>query len=206
MKIIKNSSKDDTFHSNSCGKVNTIFACFVIDLLSMLLLFDAYVDHNANASPNPWAGRNLSTIKEDRHDNKLEQEMLQKNQTILIKFCLSQREDIAWKFFGNKKTGQLGWQVGELALLWTASVRYFSKFNLDNSSSYKDCQVTDKGIRGKIQCGFTTLSSSNCATQSFIKSKALCFIMTIVSCLFIASPIKRSKNTLISIISFQGLI
>jgi hypothetical protein len=38
MKIIKNISKDDVFQSNSLGMVNTTFARFVIDFLSMLLL------------------------------------------------------------------------------------------------------------------------------------------------------------------------
>jgi hypothetical protein len=80
----------------------------------MLLLFDAYSDHNANASPTPWAGRNLSSIKEDRFHNMSEQEMIQENQLVLIKFCLKQNEDMVWKLFGtnNKKSRQQGWQVG----------------------------------------------------------------------------------------------
>ena len=75
--------------------------------------------------------------------------MLQENPMVLIEFCLKQKEDIACKFFGNKKTGQLGWQVGELDMLWTASVRYVSKFNSDISSSYKDYQDTYKGDKRK---------------------------------------------------------
>jgi hypothetical protein len=42
MKLIKSSSQDETNHSNSIGKVNATFAQFVVDFLSMLLLFDAY--------------------------------------------------------------------------------------------------------------------------------------------------------------------
>jgi hypothetical protein len=60
MLIIKETTNADVFHSNSFGKVNANFAHFVIDFLSMLLLFDAYSDHNANASPAPWADRNFS--------------------------------------------------------------------------------------------------------------------------------------------------
>jgi hypothetical protein len=59
MLLLKETSDADVFHSNSFGKVNANIARFVIDFLSMLLLFDAYSDHNANASPAPWAGRNL---------------------------------------------------------------------------------------------------------------------------------------------------
>ncbi len=71
MLLIKETTNADVFHSNSIGKVNTHFAHFVIDFLSMLLLFDAYTDHNKNASPAPWAGRNFSMS---------EQEMIQENQ------------------------------------------------------------------------------------------------------------------------------
>jgi hypothetical protein len=108
----------------------------------MLLLIDAYIDHNANTALAPWAGRFLSTIKEDRHDNRSEVKMLQGNQTVLIKFCINQREDTAWKFFGKKKTGQLGWPVGEIDSLWTSSVRYFRQFNAGISSSYKEYQAS----------------------------------------------------------------
>ncbi len=58
MLLLKETSNTDVFHSNSFGKVNANFARVVIDFLSMLLLFDAYSDHNANASPTPWAERN----------------------------------------------------------------------------------------------------------------------------------------------------
>ncbi len=68
---IKETTNANVFHSDSFGKVNANFACFVIDFLSMLLLFDAYSDHNANASPAPWAGSNFSMS---------EQEMIQENQ------------------------------------------------------------------------------------------------------------------------------
>ncbi len=73
-----------------------------------------------------------------------DQELIQQNQLILIKFCLKQNEDMAWKFFGttNKKIRQLGWQVGELDNLWTASVRYVSEFKSGITSLYKDNQDT----------------------------------------------------------------
>ncbi len=71
-------------------------------------------EHNANASPAPWAGRNLSTIKEDRHDNKREQEILQENQTVLIMFCIKQREDIAWIFLATRRPVNLDGRLGNL--------------------------------------------------------------------------------------------
>ncbi len=60
MLINKETTNADVFHSNSFGKVNVNFSHFVIDFLSMLLLFDIYSDHNTNASSTPWAGRNFS--------------------------------------------------------------------------------------------------------------------------------------------------
>jgi hypothetical protein len=86
-----------------------IFAQFVIDYLSMVLLFDAFTDHNTNSSPTPWQGKYLSTEKEVKFENKSESDLLQENQKILIHFCMTQREDIAWKFFGNKSSNQIGW-------------------------------------------------------------------------------------------------
>jgi hypothetical protein len=76
----------------------------------------------------------------------IEQEMIQQNQMVLIKFCLKQNEVMAWKFFGtnNKRSRQLGWQVGECDTLWTASVRYISMFKSGISSLYKDYQDTYK--------------------------------------------------------------
>jgi hypothetical protein len=86
MFIFKETTNADMFHFNLFGKVNANFACFVIDFLFMLLLFDAYTDHNANAAPAPWAGRDFSMS---------ERELIQENQLILIKFCLKQNEDMA---------------------------------------------------------------------------------------------------------------
>jgi hypothetical protein len=120
MLLNKETTNADVFHSNSFGKVNANFAHFlVIDFLSILLLFDAYTDHNVNASPAPWAGRNFSMS---------EREMIQKNQLVLIMFCLKQHECMAWKSFGTNKHRQLGWQVGECDSLLSASVRCVSKF------------------------------------------------------------------------------
>jgi hypothetical protein len=39
-----------------------------------------------------------------------------------------QREDIAWKFFGNKKAGQIGCAPGKLDSIWTSSVRFVKQF------------------------------------------------------------------------------
>jgi hypothetical protein len=75
-----------TFIPLSSVKVKITFAHFVIDFLPMLLLFDAYTEHNANSSPALWKGKFLSTEKEVRFGNKSESDLFQENQKILILF------------------------------------------------------------------------------------------------------------------------
>ncbi len=83
---IKKSLKDKTIHPNSIGKVNASFAKFVVDFIAMSLLFDAFIYHNAQDAPAPWAGKHLSIE---------EQNFLQQNQIVLVQFCLHQNEDQA---------------------------------------------------------------------------------------------------------------
>jgi hypothetical protein len=121
-----------TFIPLSSVKVKITFAHFVIDLLPMLLLFDAYTEHNANSSPAPWGGKFLSTEKEVRFGNKSESDLFQENQKILIFFFMKQCEDISWIFFGNEKTRQIGWPVA-VGKIWSSSGWYFK-------------QLTDGGV------------------------------------------------------------
>ncbi len=137
---IKKSSKDKTNHANSIGKVNASFAKCVADFIAMLLLFDAFICHNAQAAPAPWAGRHLSIE---------EQNLFQQNQIVLVKFCLHQNEGQAWKLIGKREFGTVGWTVSNLDSLWGSSERYFCQFNAGVSSSYKDYQATYKGEKRK---------------------------------------------------------
>ncbi len=90
----------------------------------MVLLFDLYTNHNANSLPAPWQGKYLSTEKEVMFGNKSESDLFQEDQKNLIHFCMNQREDIAWKFFGNKTSNQIGWPCKKIVGIWTSSVRY----------------------------------------------------------------------------------
>jgi hypothetical protein len=44
----------------------------------MVLLFDAYTDHNANTSPTPWGAKYLSTDKKVKFGNKSESDCFKK--------------------------------------------------------------------------------------------------------------------------------
>ena len=102
-------------------QVNQSFARFVIDILSTLLLFNAYTDHNSQASPTPWAGKTFSEQSELKYGNKSEMGLFRENQSILIHYCKTIREDVAVKFFGA------GWTIGKLDAIWASSLRYYKQ-------------------------------------------------------------------------------
>ncbi len=60
--------------------------------------------------------------------------------------------------------------------------------------------------RGRNQCGFTTLSFYNSFTQSSLRLKPQNFFTTIISLLFISSPLMNSMNIQISLKHFPILI
>jgi hypothetical protein len=89
---IKKSSKDQTLHANSIGKVNASFAKFVVDFIAMSLLFDAFIYHNAQAAPAPWAGRHLSIkeqnlFQQNRMRIKLGSCLVKRNLVLLDGLC-----------------------------------------------------------------------------------------------------------------------
>ncbi len=137
---IKKLSEEELTHSNLFGRVNASFAKFVVDFLAMLLLFDSFLYHTAQDAPTPWAGRHLSMD---------EQCLFQQNQIVLIKFCLQQNEDVAWKLFGKREIRTVGWNVSNLDSLWGKSVWYVCQSKAGVCSSYKDYPATYKGEKRK---------------------------------------------------------
>jgi hypothetical protein len=125
-----------------------MIAQFVIDYLSMVLLFDAYTDHNANTSPAPWRAKYLSTDKEVKFGNKSESDMFQENQKILIRFCMNQWEDVAWIFFGNRTRSQIGWPCKKNDGIWSSSVWYVKRFTdggiISSHQNYVDSESGEK--------------------------------------------------------------
>jgi hypothetical protein len=125
-----------------------MFAQNVIDYLSMVLLFDAYTEHNANTSPAPWGGKYLSTEREVRFGNKSEKDLFQENQNILIHFCMKQYADISWKLFGKKTKNQIGWPSKKNDGIWSSSVWYFKQMTdggvISSHKNYVDSNSGDK--------------------------------------------------------------
>jgi hypothetical protein len=163
---IKKSSKEELTHSNLFGRFNASFAKFVVDFLAMSLLFDSFLYHNAQAAPAPWAGRHLSM---DEHH------LFQQNQIVLIKFCLQQNEDVAWKLFGKREFGTVGWNVSNLDSLWGKSVRYVCQLKAGVCSSYKDYPATDKGDKRKEMMWIHHFVILQLFHSKFHNEKDVCF-------------------------------
>jgi hypothetical protein len=105
MLLIEASSEGAGVHYNSIGKPNHMFALFVIDFLSMSILFDTVIDHCLLLAPMPFKKVSLS---------EAHAAMLVHNKQILIKFCLSQGASRVDKYFVNEKTGDVGWGCVDL--------------------------------------------------------------------------------------------
>ncbi len=72
MLLVKQSCSGLNIHFNSIGKPNHMFAWFVIDFLSMLLLFDTFINHRSLMAPAPYTHKDLADE---------EQRMLKHNST-----------------------------------------------------------------------------------------------------------------------------
>ena len=138
MLLIKASSEGAGVHSNSIGKPNRMFAWFVIDFLSMSILFDSFINHRSLLAPMPFtkvplSGENMT--------------MLVHNKQILIKFCLGQGPPRVDKYFVNEKTGDVGRGCLDLDKLWSTSTKFYRQLKsgiVSSFESYKDSYTGDK--------------------------------------------------------------
>ncbi len=119
MLLVKQSCLGLNIHFNSIGKPNHMFAWFVIDFLSMLLLFDTFIDHRLLMAPAPYAHMDLTDE---------EQGMLKHNQKIFINFCSNQCPSIVQKYFMNARTGNIGQGCVNLDSLWATSTKFLRQF------------------------------------------------------------------------------
>ena len=135
---IKASSEGAGVHYNSFGKPNRMFAWFVINFLSMLILFDTFIDHRSLLAPMPFKNVSLSGVHKD---------MLVHNQKILIKFVLEHSKTRVDKYFVNEKTGDVGTGCCELDKLWSTSTKFSRQLKVgivSSFESYKDSYIGDK--------------------------------------------------------------
>ncbi len=137
MKDIKKSTKDKTIHANSIGKVIARLQNLLLILLQcccclMCLFITMHKLHLLHGLTGIYLSKNKN--------------LFQKHQIVLVKFCLHQNEDQAWKLFGKRQFGTVGWTVSNLR---GSSVQYFCQLKAGVFSSYKDYQATYKGEKRK---------------------------------------------------------
>ena len=118
-----------------------MFAWFVIDFLSMLILFDTFIDHRSLLAPMPFKNVSLSGVHKD---------MLVHNQKILIKFVLEHSKTRVDKYFVNEKTGDVGTGCCELDKLWSTSTKFSRQLKVgivSSFESYKDSYIGEKKVQ-----------------------------------------------------------
>jgi hypothetical protein len=143
MLLIKASSEGANVHNNLFGKPNSMFAWFVIYFLSMLILFDTFIDHRLLVAPMPFT--NVALTAE-------ESEMFLHNKKILIKFCLEDGYSRVSNYFVNEKTGDVktGSVTNQMNKLWGTSTKYYCQLQAGIVSSfetYKDSYTGDKKVQ-----------------------------------------------------------
>ena len=128
MLLSKASSEGAGVHNNSFGKPNCMFTWFVINFLSMLILFDTFIDHRSLLAPMPFKNVSLTAKQSD---------MLVHNQKIRIKFCLGDGCSRVDKYFVNEKTGDVGTGCLNMDKLWSTSTKYYHQLNTGILSSFE---------------------------------------------------------------------
>ncbi len=81
MLAIKTSTLDERSSPDSpnmYGKVNKTFACFVVELLAVNLLFDCWFNHSSQTSPAPYASNIPDEIYRD----------LTYNRELIVNYCI----------------------------------------------------------------------------------------------------------------------
>ena len=67
---IKKSTIGQNIHVNSFGKVNKSFCQFVVDFVSMALVFDVWSSHLSQFVPAPYVSGVLAAVYEHMHNNR----------------------------------------------------------------------------------------------------------------------------------------
>ena len=143
MLLIKASSEGANVHNNLFAKPNSMFARFVIDFLSILILFDTFIDHRSLVAPMPFT--NVALTAE-------ESKMFLHNKKILIKFCLEDGYSRVSNYFVNEKTGDVktGSVTNQMNKLWGTSTKYYHQLQagiVSSFESYKDSYPGDKKVQ-----------------------------------------------------------
>jgi hypothetical protein len=128
MKCLKMSSHGELTNHNLFGRVNKKFVRFVIDFISVLLVFNNWYPFSTQFAPSPFA-KNIPEEVESA---------LKNNQMILINICICLDHNANILFV---QQGVKGWLVLTLKQLFSMAVTFKNKFKKGIISSWENYQA-----------------------------------------------------------------
>jgi hypothetical protein len=128
MKFLKLSSNSQLTNHNLFGQVNKKFAWFVINFISVPLVFNNWYPFLTQFAPSPFA----KNIPEEV------QSALKKNQMILINICICLDNNAHFLFVEQSVKG---WPVPTLRQLFSMAVTFKNKFKKGILSSWENYQA-----------------------------------------------------------------
>ncbi len=128
MKFLKMSSNGQLTNHNSFGRVNKKFARFVIDFISVQLIFNNWYPFLTQFAPSPFAKKIPVEVKS----------ALKKNQMILINICICLDNNAIFLFV---EQGVKGWPVLTRKQLFSMAVTFKNKFKKGILSSWENYQA-----------------------------------------------------------------
>jgi hypothetical protein len=131
MKLIKDSSAPNIagpISSNSFGKVNKKFCPFVIDMLSVQLVFDNWYPFASQSAPSPY-------VKDLPKDVICH---ISHNQKVLLSLCFKMNPHSCMSVFKEAKNNRLGWPVPSLKRIFSSTVTMKHKLDKRIISSWDD--------------------------------------------------------------------
>jgi hypothetical protein len=118
MKLLKDSSAPDIAGPtsfNSFGHVNKFFCCFVIDMLSVQLVFNNWYPFSVQSAPSPYVKETPQEVIDD----------IAHNQGVLVLLCVQLNPISCMSVF--KEGNQLCWQVPTLKKTFSSVVTMIQK-------------------------------------------------------------------------------
>jgi hypothetical protein len=115
MKLIKDSGAPDiagSISSNSFGKVNKKFCRFVIDMLSVQLVFDNWYTFASQSAPSPYVKNTPNNVIHH----------ISHNQKVLLLLCFKMNPHSCMSVFKEAKNNRLGWLVPSLKRIFSSAV------------------------------------------------------------------------------------
>jgi hypothetical protein len=131
MKLIKESSAPNIAgrtSSNSFVKVNKKFCRFVIDMLSVQLVFNNWYPFASQSAPSPYVKETPGDVT--RH--------ILHNQKVLLLLCFKMNPTSSMDMFRDEKMNRLGWQVSSLKTIFSSAVTMKHKVEKGIISSWEN--------------------------------------------------------------------